>query len=423
MKLPVIVVICFLFFISSVGVTNINGQATSTDLDQFLINYARPDFVRRSLDLRPTMSTMIGNDAPGQFSSTNSLTFGGSARYAVVKNSRRWQSSNSYFLNTNLSSIEDRESLVSVSADLDINTRYFFSSDRYIASYNSIGFNVATGDNDNGVSSTNDVGIGFGRIELVTDAIHVSRIFDMLECAGVLLKEVTVEDLKVLVDTIATLKNQRFFDSRLQRIREVEAVTQYLSDMGYIQAGDYFSFAILSDAYDFEVAIRDFSSGSVFEILLGRDFGYFKNSGWQSADDARLTVRWQRNRVKAKYWSTRIDVGNTFSYRETQDVIGGRYKCNNDTYASYIAYFAPTRRVVLSWNNSANLVYNILEVANTSSTIKDLSLSSVCTLDYYISPQLRLYSTVRGRLSSTLDEDAALRRSLSFNVGILYSYF
>ena len=414
-----------IFTLAAITIVHLNNHAQSQidSLDQFLGSYARPDFVRRSLDLRPSISSFIANDLPGQTSASNRLSIGGSAKYIVTKNSDRWQSTNSYYLDTNFATRENQGTEAVLNSTVEFNSRYFFAKDRYLAFYNRVNGTLGTAETTNRISSFNDIGIGFGRVEQVSDAIHVSRLFDMLECAGILLKEVSVTDLEVLTDTVAVLKNRRFFDSRLQRIREMEIVTKILSEMGYIEQGDFYSYAILTDAYVFEQASLNFQSGNALEILIGRDFGYLQDFGWTSADDARLTVRWERNRVRSKYWSYQTDIGNTFAYRETEDVPGGRYRCLNNTYLSHKIYYSPTRRILMSWQNSANLAYNILESDFIDQTDKDLNFSSAGSIDYYISPQLRLSAVARASVNSTLKEGEGTYRSFNFNVSMLYSYF
>jgi len=403
---------------------------------QFDLNkYARPDFERYSLDATPFFAGSIGKQSNSN-SSFRNVRLNGDLIYTAVKNSRKWQQFNRIELTPDLSFSEDG-SRISLRTDFDVDTRYFLKPRRYLAFY--AGGNVASTLYQNrlasepkssvAISSINDFGVGFGRMESLRDVVHISRIFDLLKQDGVLLKELTEEDLFAITDTVALLKNKRFFDFRLQRIRELESLLNVLYEMGYIANDDFRTAVILADAYDYEQVSQLFETGQSMEFLIGRDMQYSDQGGFFSSDDLRLTLSFLKSKVNGKYWLGRYSASTKLRYRRADDVSGGQDRYIVNIGLGYQWRYTPTNRVVFNWNNRIDYDYD-LRKRTLSDDIKSqgLSVRSTYNISYYVSPEIRLSGIVSGDLGYDSNQLGNTETSshfyrLSFSARALYSFY
>ena len=94
--------------------------------------------------------------------------------------------------------------------------------------------------------------LGKGRIEIVNDAWHALTILEMLDAANLLIKPMNQDDIKELADKIATIKNYRNTDNRLELISEYEALCGYFLENEIVDRDDYRFFAHLNDAWLYE---------------------------------------------------------------------------------------------------------------------------------------------------------------------------
>lgn len=402
-----------------------------TSFDTLLSDYARPDFIRSALDLRGSTNGSIAYDKHATSERPATMSLNLQAGYSSVRNTRQWQHTNSGSVDVFTSATEGQRSGFSNRMRYDGSSRYFVKPSRYYVAYNGALINfkaVALERDEFFISSANDVGVGFGRVELVDDVIHASRLMDMLDCAGVLQANVSEEHILMLADTIATMKNSRFFDGRLQRVREQAAVASLLSDWGYIADGDFFSYAVLTDAYRFERVFWTARSGSSTEFLIGRDFSYDVMDGWGSADDLRLTIRYEDHKIRNQYLSTALTVDNRLKYRKAREEL------TQDRYISevdfgYNVVYSPTNRVVWRLLNSIITRVDIRE-SEISGTFASTSARGRVegAVNYYFSPRLRLAgSSVFSASTSHFDTDSSSSSSslvdFRFSVQLVYSYF
>lgn len=402
-----------------------------TSLDTLLTDYARPDFRRSALNLLGSTSGSIAYDKHASSERPASMSMFFSASYSSRNNSRQWQHHNFASSDVSVSVAEGSRSRLQNTMEYSGSTRHFVKPNRYYAAYNDVA-TVYTGISDDtdrfSASAFNDFGFGFGRVELLDDVVHASRLIDMLDCAGVLLREVNEEHILILADTIATMKNSRFFDSRLQRVREQEAVASLLSEWGYIAGGNFFSYAVLMDAYRFERAFWSARSGSSVEFLVGRDFLYSTTDGWGSSDDLRLTISYHDHRIKSQYLSTELSIENELSYRRARgDISRDRYI--SDVVFEYNVTYSPTNRVVWTLRNTLNVSVDMLDSQMFSSSIFTAARGNVNgTVDYYFSPRLRLggsssFSARTSHFDSGQSTSSSSLIDFNFNVQMIYSYF
>jgi len=350
-----------LSFLLSGGTFTLHAQSS---LDTLLSQYIRPDFTRSQLDFRPNVNGSARTDNRPDMELVATLSTMLSTSYSRVENTRGSQLSESIVMLANGSVRKVGTSFAGLSVDYQGSRRIFYKPKRYVALHNELdaGFTAVSNATDNyAIQSVNDIGFGFGRVELVSDAVHTARI------------------------------------------------------------------AILSDAYDFEQVARPFRSGSTVEFLLGRDFNYSSNSGWKSADDLRATINWQRYQVRSRYVSTAYSLSNRLSYRRArEDFYQDRY--TNSIVGMYTLYYAPTNRVVWTTSALSSFLLDVRKRNNSSSVINDLSIRVSSSVSYYLSPEVRLFASAVVQGSSKKDDadqpsNQFSRISLSFELGMLYSYF
>jgi len=93
--------------------------------------------------------------------------------------------------------------------------------------------------------------IGIGRIDQITDSRWAIFILQRLEKKGRLSRAYTEEDVRSFAEMLSTIYFKRYFDFRLRRISELEAIDQFLQTQGLIQQTDITYFSQLNDMVGF----------------------------------------------------------------------------------------------------------------------------------------------------------------------------
>ncbi len=89
--------------------------------------------------------------------------------------------------------------------------------------------------------------IGVGRIEQVQDATRALYILDALQKAGSVKADITNDEITKLAAHISKLKRQRYFDYRIQKMKEYAALDTFLRENELLENSDIHYFAALSD--------------------------------------------------------------------------------------------------------------------------------------------------------------------------------
>lgn len=93
--------------------------------------------------------------------------------------------------------------------------------------------------------------IGTGRIEMVQDAQMASYILEDLNKLGSLKRNISADDIEALAIAITKAKTTRFFDSRIQKIKEISEIDALLSSRGLKSSGDAAYFTSLYDNWEY----------------------------------------------------------------------------------------------------------------------------------------------------------------------------
>ncbi len=399
---------------------SINLEGQISNITDYLNNYKRPDFNRKSLELTPSFGYNVTKDG-----STGNIDSG--LRFGWVKNSQKWQSSSYIGFNPSISfsSNEKKNDQVYIESNFGTVSNYYFNKNAYLLGAISMNlstdlYNQQSGSNLS-ISSTNLIGIGLGRTEYIGDAIHVLRIVNELRKNGILTKEPTEDQLKSLTDLVVTLKNQRFFDLRLLRISEIEQVLQKLEDEGLINDMDYRGFAIFTDAYLFEDQYSNFYSGKRLLLFFGRDFNYHSDSGWLSADDFSVGLLYFISKMKNSHIRTSYGVNTKLAYRKADLLTTNQNRYIFYVFINYNIDYIPSSRIIFSLNNSANYNYDIRKRGSNDIINKSISFSSIANASYYISPRIRVSGSARLTIGDLgIDDLGGPDNRFSLSGGMVY---
>lgn len=122
--------------------------------------------------------------------------------------------------------------------------------------------------------------LGTGRIEQVQDARHAIYVFEELSKIERMNPDKTDEEILEFARLISQLKNERFFDSRLRKMAEIESVDSFFITKNYASEQDAKYFTTLSDFWTFgNRPIRN--SGTRFSVAIEPGYYYydFNNPG------------------------------------------------------------------------------------------------------------------------------------------------
>ena len=258
-------------------------------LDEFdLSDFELPDIKRHQLDIGTNLGSRIKNS--NQISDdTETKIFSSSAnlhlRYKFYRNSKKYQGDQYARFNGSFSSANyDNEykyvtpytnerayNILSGDLYLISNNRFYFKglsffeldmdvnlrSDRReneFKEYMGTGTDYQTdtyNDNSTLIQFELPVYFGYGRIERVEDARQAVFILNDLQRFGRLTRVPNTAEVIAFSERIAEVKNKRFFDSRLQKIDELEVADTYLQSAGLVEGSDIAYFTSLNDMWDY----------------------------------------------------------------------------------------------------------------------------------------------------------------------------
>ncbi len=253
--------------------TTIFGQSFGDKDKDFLRNYKAPDFKLKRLDLNFNVNGDDFNNTVGKQSSFNEHT---SLYYEQYSNSQKYQG----FLSVNLTSnigwhktklIE--ETFSNTGVYLNTENRFYFKPKWFVGVH---GFLNVTHfyNNYSGLTPVSTVvsnitplvSIGNGRLEPVQYARNAMDIEKLLSKGNRLSKSYSISELTVIADKIAEINNVRYFDFRLRRIEQFEALDQTMKEVGGVSEFDMTYFVYLADAY---LYAKNFVRYSGFRHELG----------------------------------------------------------------------------------------------------------------------------------------------------------
>lgn len=296
------------------------------------------------------------------------------------------------------------------------------------------------------------VGVGKGRLESVEDARQAIYILDNLTKRGVLTRKLTNDEIFTLSQLISTVKNKRFFDSRLHLIEEITRVDSFFVHRELLRNSDASYFTTLYDYWQ---------HGALFERLSGKEFHSFIsgeiNISKYEVKSSEVTVphlydnqyrnlHWINQFSYEKpinpYWQNSLSIRLMTGYLQQHLYRPGpdtswEKNLNSSLSGSYSWDYYPNSRTNFSMRISQQFTYahaispfdgertyeNGGKIFNTATSLGG-------SLNYYISPQLRLSASIsslfeyqKGLLGTANEDPSFSITTLRSNVTLTYSIY
>lgn len=424
---------------------SLNGFAQLSSFD--LSKYKLPDLKRRTLD---TYFNFNGRSNYYKLNSTPNLNYEKSAinsygsniniRYNYYLNSEKYQRNATLRLNF-LSSFYNRKE----DGELDyknnnlspslsyqytnrkyFNPKTFFETD-FIFDYqyrNNLKYSLSnvtnktekTGDiHEHTISVAIPLKLGRGRIEKVQDARQSVYILQELTKTGSINKDISDEDILDFASLISEIKNRRYFDSRLQKIAEIQSVDSFFVSKGYIKKQDAKYFTTLNDFWIYgDQQIRRSGTRISFALIPGYYFNKFNDKADEfSYEEEKYDVNaftidagfeLKHEKPISQSWQNTIDInlfGGFINGKKNDKLSSIEY--NYKVPSAQMAFFQtigfyPNTRTDAGFRYSIQYaqVFNKTDIQNdiTGFEGKAAKATTDIWVNYYISPKFRLSFSV-----------------------------
>ncbi|HAH25760.1 MAG TPA: hypothetical protein DCL77_18720 [Prolixibacteraceae bacterium] len=109
------------------------------------------------------------------------------------------------------------------------------------------------------------LGLGIGRIEKVSDLWQASYILEKLNGQKSLDRDLQQKDIYEFAYLASKLKNKRFFDARLRKIAELQALDSLMHNQGLVKNSDISYFTTLNDYWSYG-NFQDRESGKELKV-------------------------------------------------------------------------------------------------------------------------------------------------------------
>ena len=303
----------------------------------------------------------------------------------------------------------------------------------YDNSRRKIEYNDVESNSDNYYSSdvnlSAGIGIGLGRIERVNDLWQGYYILEKLRLQNSLSRELQENDIFEFSTFISKLKNKRFFDYRLRKIAELQALDSLLHQQNLLHNTDILYFTTLNDYWSFPVYFDRKSGRELkFQVLPGFESDYYKSgenySNTPVKTDMVTKIQFDCDKQINLFWERNfhIDLVNTTLIAKNK-YVSDSYPVNwIATNASiYYGFFPNTRTRV-----TGSFYYHGNEDANLSNNSNSKSWFNSCNLDlgvnYYISPQLQIAGSLNGSYYFS-KENSNHGHNIYYNLSLSYAIF
>jgi hypothetical protein len=266
-----------------------------------LSTYYTPDIVRNQLDLSGASSGLFNNSM--DYVDRNNFSGGLNATFANYMNTRKMIRTISGGLGLSVNNSDYKSSSLNSKSNsfthfdfVDVNYQIFNTKRQFLrvganlgANYGS-NFGSSTANNNNNVIQSDStkirafqagcrlyVGVGVGRIEVVTEAQQAVYLMDAFTKNNVLAGELSHDEIFKLAQEMSRTKNKRFLDARLHLMDEISHVDSFFVSNNLITKQDARYFTNLYDVWLYGDAFER-KSGHSIEVQLIPDFHFSSNS-------------------------------------------------------------------------------------------------------------------------------------------------
>lgn len=399
-----------------------------------LSKYQLPELKRHSLELGFNSSGFQNNYKSMYNSNHNSFNFSGNGNldYNYFSNSESLQrilntslklnssfeNSKSDYIHSNATNIQKTNSFrLNPYFNTDLTNRNYFKPSFFYETNIKLSCNYSNyRSKDEGTMTNSEIKeketvfsaiiplkIGKGRIEPVEDARQAIYILDELSKQGKINRSLSDEDVLEFSKFISELKNMRFFDSRIRKIYELEAIDSFLNTNNYIEKMDARYFTTLEDFWSYGNShfrnngqrfsfslypcfYREIYENNIeminntFIIDAGVEYNYEKpiNLSWQNTIEIKALIGTTQGKTSYDNQTPKLDI----------KLPNFRLK-----YLQQIGFF-PNTRTSMSFNYSLAYIYFFDKYSNDQFTRSnkgsELMANTVLQIYYYLSPQLKI---------------------------------
>jgi hypothetical protein len=304
------------------------------------------------------------------------------------------------------------------------------------------------------------VSVGHGRIEPVEDARLAIYIIEELSKAGKISNKPTDNVIIEMAKQISKIKRKRFFDSRIRKIEELQAIDSFLVANKIISSYDINYFSVLNDQWDYASGPQRQSGFAISAGLYDNlSFGkYYLETFHDSNVPYRSNSKTNNYKLGgfinlryAKpinlYWQTSATFETSYNIEFTRDPEDKDSEISNystnvfRTDLNYSLQFIPNSRTSIGFhiqgaysNSKGERTFINIDPVDFDIKSNQLTLSPGIELYYYISPQLRIQvnsSFYLENLKSLDDfespfldsEYISKRNNHNLSVNLIYSFF
>ena len=434
------------------------GQDKNFDLSK----YKFPDYKRHELELNFNSSgyssrqndqllyvDLIGNSSEKSYSSSYT-NFNLGYQYDFLSRTRidylstNFSGSYNYYKNNNYGDVSKQYN-PNINLNLSGFRRFYQNEDKFFyegstdMSYSfdeskttNTNTNIAgTKNSQNDFNISIGVGVGTGRQEKVSDLWQAYYILEKLKDQKSLARELTDNDVYEFASFASKLKNKRFFDSRLQKIAELQALDSLLIQQGLIKNGDIAYFTTLNDYWSYG-SFPDRKSGNVLKFEISPKYSKSNNkyNGADSETSQKIsivsTISYNSSKQLNLFWERdfNINLSNETLLRKS----GKYYDCyHNDTFNSNINFgysYFPNSRTSFSGHFGYS-GYNEIVLGSPetypSNWINSLYFS--LSAHYYLSPRLQISGSYNLDYKDKMQYSTTNLLTTNYNLGLRYAIF
>jgi len=286
------------------------------------------------------------------------------------------------------------------------------------------------------------VKVGLGRLERVEDARQALFLIEELSKVNRIQQDVSQESYLALSAFVSKLRNKRFFDVRLQRIYQLEAIDSFLQANQLTTETDAAYFTTTMDYWMF---------GGQPIRLNGRriSLAFYPSMAYQDNQSAELSkVNYNKNRQLSRYyqaffalefahekafkqkWQSSFNTSLSVGKRKTEETIEFVLGEQSTTEvlpsvqfeASYQLGFYPSTRTSMFWNVNvhASKISNAQDYAEEiyGFELERNIFSSSINVNYYVSPRFRIAAD----LSTIVTRIPTFRGQIFYDPRLPYYY-
>ena len=271
------------------------------------------------------------------------------------------------------------------------------------------------------------LGIGKGRLEPVSDLWQSYFILESLNKDGLLNRELNESDIEEFATLSSQLKNKRFFDYRLRKIEEMKALDSLLHNQQLITNTNINYFTILNDYWSF-ANVSDRYSGSEIKFISTPRFYSWSNKNSNSQNDRDESffditskISFKNSKQINLFWER-----NLWCEVSSRNILDREEDTANDFLSGSIGfeynYFPNFRTSIQSGLSVTARESNVYSNGDLlKKWINETYLHS--SINYYISPQLRLSGTIGLSYINKLNYRLTDILNIGYQLNLAYAIF